>query len=139
ACFPVQRLGARAPEAPIDASPWGGYLNYDIAVDWRDREAAALGALLDVNLFGPLGRGEDRKSTRLNSSHVKNSYAVFCLKQKQKSNGRHREQVHKLRGVTNQRYHTPYLVPPSEYSTQYAQFLALIIRQTPVSTRTRDG
>src|SRR5690606_35002472 len=23
--------------------------------------------------------GEDRKSTRLNSSHVKNSYAVFCL------------------------------------------------------------
>src|SRR5690606_41784846 len=32
-----------------------------------------------------LGRaavGVDRKSTRLNSSHVKNSYAVFCLKKK---------------------------------------------------------
>src|SRR5690606_39806620 len=28
----------------------------------------------------PLGR--DRKSTRLNSSHVKISYAVFCLKKK---------------------------------------------------------
>src|SRR5690606_39582600 len=27
------------------------------------------------------GRG-DRKSTRLNSSHVKSSYAVFCLKKK---------------------------------------------------------
>src|SRR5690606_17594690 len=27
---------------------------------------------------------EDRKSTRLNSSHVKNSYAVFCLKKKKK-------------------------------------------------------
>src|SRR5690625_6818341 len=26
----------------------------------------------------------DRKSTRLNSSHVANSYAVFCLKQKKK-------------------------------------------------------
>src|SRR5690606_41932714 len=26
----------------------------------------------------------DRKSTRLNSSHVKNSYAVFCLKKKNK-------------------------------------------------------
>src|SRR5690606_2874637 len=26
--------------------------------------------------------GEDRKSTRLNSSHVKSSYAVFCLKKK---------------------------------------------------------
>src|SRR5690606_40973397 len=26
--------------------------------------------------------GQDRKSTRLNSSHVKTSYAVFCLKKK---------------------------------------------------------
>src|SRR5690606_40932435 len=29
--------------------------------------------------------GEDRKSTRLNSSHVKISYAVFCLKKKKKN------------------------------------------------------
>src|SRR5690606_40716416 len=30
-----------------------------------------------------LGQGQpDRKSTRLNSSHVKISYAVFCLKKK---------------------------------------------------------
>src|SRR5690606_40191713 len=29
-----------------------------------------------------LGRHRDRKSTRLNSSHVKISYAVFCLKKK---------------------------------------------------------
>src|SRR5690606_40055981 len=28
--------------------------------------------------------GRDRKSTRLNSSHVKISYAVFCLKKKRK-------------------------------------------------------
>src|SRR5690606_42100455 len=28
--------------------------------------------------------GGDRKSTRLNSSHVKSSYAVFCLKKKKK-------------------------------------------------------
>src|SRR5690349_22829044 len=27
-------------------------------------------------------RGQDRKSTRLNSSHVEISYAVFCLKKK---------------------------------------------------------
>src|SRR3989442_6522772 len=27
-------------------------------------------------------RAEDRKSTRLNSSHVRISYAVFCLKKK---------------------------------------------------------
>src|SRR5207302_3270153 len=31
-----------------------------------------------------LALGEDRKSTRLNSSHVKISYAVFCLKKKKK-------------------------------------------------------
>src|SRR5215475_15325096 len=29
-------------------------------------------------------RWRDRKSTRLNSSHVKISYAVFCLKKKKK-------------------------------------------------------
>src|SRR5690606_34871 len=29
-----------------------------------------------------VGADEDRKSTRLNSSHVKISYAVFCLKKK---------------------------------------------------------
>src|SRR5690606_39866215 len=29
--------------------------------------------------------GGDRKSTRLNSSHVKISYAVFCLKKKNKT------------------------------------------------------
>src|SRR5690606_40157910 len=33
------------------------------------------------SLAGPKA-GRDRKSTRLNSSHVKISYAVFCLKKK---------------------------------------------------------
>src|SRR2546426_7839894 len=31
----------------------------------------------------------DRKSTRLNSSHLVISYAVFCLKKKKKNNNRH--------------------------------------------------
>src|SRR5260221_12231755 len=31
---------------------------------------------------GNVGAGEDRKSTRLNSSHTVISYAVFCLKKK---------------------------------------------------------
>src|SRR5438874_3800544 len=30
------------------------------------------------------GKSRDRKSTRLNSSHVEISYAVFCLKKKKK-------------------------------------------------------
>src|SRR5690606_40838185 len=33
---------------------------------------------------GTAGNQADRKSTRLNSSHVKISYAVFCLKKKKK-------------------------------------------------------
>src|SRR5690606_39936397 len=36
----------------------------------------------------PSGQAKDRKSTRLNSSHVKNSYAVFCLKKKRRIRGR---------------------------------------------------
>src|SRR5438034_4172558 len=32
----------------------------------------------------PVGEPEDRKSTRLNSSHTVISYAVFCLKKKKK-------------------------------------------------------
>src|SRR5687768_18229347 len=42
-------------------------------------------ALLDVPDSGP----EDRKSTRLNSSHGYISYAVFCLKKKKKPNHKH--------------------------------------------------
>src|SRR5690554_7262268 len=34
--------------------------------------------------FKGMLRSRDRKSTRLNSSHVRISYAVFCLKQKKK-------------------------------------------------------
>src|SRR3712207_8397880 len=33
---------------------------------------------------GPDVLGQDRKSTRLNSSHANISYAVFCLKKKKK-------------------------------------------------------
>src|SRR5207253_6079020 len=36
-----------------------------------------------------VGRELDRKSTRLNSSHVAISYAVFCLKKKKKTDSLH--------------------------------------------------
>src|SRR5690349_23391070 len=39
-------------------------------------------ALRDRTGAGILACREDRKSTRLNSSHVEISYAVFCLKKK---------------------------------------------------------
>src|SRR5690606_8916728 len=47
----------------------------EIGENW-DRESKNLNTTADVILR------VDRKSTRLNSSHVKNSYAVFCLKKK---------------------------------------------------------
>src|SRR3712207_8783166 len=37
-------------------------------------------------VFLRVGRVQDRKSTRLNSSHANISYAVFCLKKKKNQN-----------------------------------------------------
>src|SRR5436305_11383717 len=44
----------------------------------RDAE----GSVVELSLGNVFG--QDRKSTRLNSSHVRISYAVFCLKKKKK-------------------------------------------------------
>src|SRR5437868_11487413 len=51
----------------------------------RQRVANTL-AIVGVHRFEERVEGEarDRKSTRLNSSHVSISYAVFCLKKKNK-------------------------------------------------------
>src|SRR5207253_8212360 len=45
---------------------------------------AARDAVVARNLIAQVGT-QDRKSTRLNSSHVAISYAVFCLKKKKKT------------------------------------------------------
>src|SRR5690606_42151854 len=61
-----------------------------------DRDLGATGQRFEGNVLGPMlermdtlrdaaappPARRDRKSTRLNSSHVKISYAVFCLKKK---------------------------------------------------------
>src|SRR2546426_2380107 len=56
-------------------------------------------AVQDMNEHRP-PRSADRKSTRLNSSHLVISYAVFCLKKKKKNMRRHvklhRDQIHTL-------------------------------------------
>src|SRR5438874_10654904 len=46
--------------------------------------AVIAGGLLVTQSNPARDDGEDRKSTRLNSSHVEISYAVFCLKKKKK-------------------------------------------------------
>src|SRR5438552_12198209 len=67
--------GSRVTEALFDA----GYGSTS-----RFYEKAASGLGMAARRYRASGRGEDRKSTRLNSSHQIISYAVFCLKKKKK-------------------------------------------------------
>src|SRR5580692_12757577 len=46
-------------------------------------------------------RGRDRKSTRLNSSHSQISYAVFCLKKKNKINANVKHPRQKSKEIMN--------------------------------------
>src|SRR6266702_8879353 len=81
----ADKLGMRIHSVLIDK--WSEFNNPDKSVVDRSfadsqaalRTAEAFGA--DTVLLVP-GRIGDRKSTRLNSSHVAISYAVFCLKKK---------------------------------------------------------
>src|SRR5690625_6593946 len=51
-------------------------------IGWSQRDVLQLADLLELKVE-IMGSGfVDRKSTRLNSSHVAISYAVFCLKRK---------------------------------------------------------
>src|SRR3989442_3374007 len=61
--------------AGLDAKDPGSVENFK-------RKAAMSPEILDA--AGIFGVKTDRKSTRLNSSHVRISYAVFCLQKKNK-------------------------------------------------------
>src|SRR5215813_6703411 len=62
-----------------------GFLEIDLVAHCRDDGSGFfLHTLCAVDIA--TGWVEDRKSTRLNSSHVRISYAVFCLKKKKKIN-----------------------------------------------------
>src|SRR5690606_40848763 len=80
--FPTRRSSDLEPENTNDG-PYG-------SVELPDKEAYVLPLLKksfiwarSVDPAQPLT--SDRKSTRLNSSHVKISYAVFCLKKKKET------------------------------------------------------
>src|SRR5438874_5281495 len=86
----------------VDCLVLGIFEEGELSGEARSVDAAASGALKrllargdfagragDTLLIGDLPgikatRARDRKSTRLNSSHVEISYAVFCLKKKKK-------------------------------------------------------
>src|SRR5205807_8287624 len=57
-----------------------------LAVDDLHQDSGAEHVLAGGVELDALPRHEDRKSTRLNSSHLVISYAVFCLKKKKKIN-----------------------------------------------------
>src|SRR3712207_8386346 len=59
------------------------------AADGRRGEGSVVSAVLDL----PGVTEEDRKSTRLNSSHANISYAVFCLKKKNHGPGLERSRT----------------------------------------------
>src|SRR5690625_7048751 len=54
------------------------YAGYDHVIG--DLVEGRIGVLPERPPFGRIDDTTDRKSTRLNSSHVASSYAVFCLK-----------------------------------------------------------
>src|SRR5690349_22990762 len=76
ACQIARSAAANAAEAVGTNVPdlYEAVENCEKELDQLDRE-------LDQRICAAL---EDRKSTRLNSSHVEISYAVFCLKKKKK-------------------------------------------------------
>src|SRR5699024_12503751 len=79
------RRRAGADCSPRRATPSLGCLNHDLIVSLRIRTEPR-----------PVLR-TDRKSTRLNSSHVSISYAVFCLKKKRTTQARSRRRDDALR------------------------------------------
>src|SRR5699024_11578589 len=94
----VRALGVRVPKASREImidylrelTTWNATYNLTAV---RDPLAMVTRHVLDSLAVAPFVVGTslaDRKSTRLNSSHVSISYAVFCLKKKSESGNVHR-------------------------------------------------
>src|SRR5205814_10444266 len=84
--FPTRRSSdlacGRSPAGPGAAEPDGFLGDQGHPRSGQGREAAGLAGAEPT--AGPGQARRDRKSTRLNSSHLGISYAVFCLKKKKK-------------------------------------------------------
>src|SRR5688572_31706525 len=71
----------------------------------RKREAVRVGGL---SAQWPCAIApQDRKSTRLNSSHSQISYAVFCLKKKKKKKNKY-QHILKKHTINSKQYPSPY-------------------------------
>src|SRR5207302_1538392 len=72
---------ARAPRRLLDLAVETTLVGATVALELGD-EFGLVTYADEPKSWLRAGSGQDRKSTRLNSSHVKISYAVFCLKKK---------------------------------------------------------
>src|SRR5256885_5602633 len=86
--FPYTTL-FRSDLSARDAEPEEGRV-----ARWRQKLSPWTGRANDFRKDGFYERFADRKSTRLNSSHLVISYAVFCLKKKKKSKNKLRDTVY---------------------------------------------
>src|SRR5439155_19073461 len=77
AVFLTQLAGPQSSKAVLKLIPEGASVDLQLSL-WRRASKLTHPNLLQLY--------QDRKSTRLNSSHVAISYAVFCLKKKKKKN-----------------------------------------------------
>src|SRR5690606_42008070 len=76
----VPQAGVRVKEVPV-----GTVQDVRLAEDgWTAEVVLAINGDVELPANAIANLRQDRKSTRLNSSHVKISYAVFCLKKKKK-------------------------------------------------------
>src|SRR3989442_7722208 len=77
----------KGPSVAVSPPPAGYKPKTDVALSPTATEAVRVseGFRAESNPPSPGPDGRDRKSTRLNSSHVRISYAVFCLKKKKKN------------------------------------------------------
>src|SRR5690606_40209666 len=79
--FPTRRSSDLSRGVKVTPPSTNVSRSYDASGDTRCDSAPALGRIPLLGLRRT-SRDTDRKSTRLNSSHVKTSYAVFCLTKK---------------------------------------------------------
>src|SRR5690606_41973570 len=77
----LEQLSVYADELIARLKLAGGLVDLDTTLSLRKPEVQVR---IDREAASDLGVPVDRKSTRLNSSHVKISYAVFCLKKKKR-------------------------------------------------------
>src|SRR5690606_41704814 len=75
----VHSILQQGPSITITFKTGSGLTANKTDVKYRN---VVIGQVTDVELSDDQKSVKDRKSTRLNSSHVKISYAVFCLKKK---------------------------------------------------------